>query len=107
MDAQLELAIVVSDSGEAAACVTKYRTSVPLVVVTSQASVAAHCSLHFGQRGLLVSAEAMAGPAAPLVDAAVAWTKAQGIYKPGRIAVMHGFGSADISSSAMIKIMDV
>jgi|LauGreDrversion2_5_1035112.scaffolds.fasta_scaffold106796_1 pyruvate kinase len=107
-DAQLELVVVVSDSGEAARVVTKYRPSVPLIVITSQAAVAANCALNFGQRGMLVEGEALSGAAASLTARAVEWAKNQGIYKPGRIAVMHGGSKkADISNSAMIEILSV
>ena len=100
--------MVVSDDGEAANIVTKYRPNVPLVVVSSQASVAAQCSVNFGQRGLLVDPAAMSGKAEALVARAVEWAKTQGIYKPGRIAVMHGgHGGADITDTAMIQIVDV
>lgn len=50
-DAQLGLAVVVSDSGEAANLVTKYRPTVPLVVVSSQPPVISQRELHFGQVG--------------------------------------------------------
>jgi pyruvate kinase len=68
IDAKLDLAIVVSDSGEAAAVVTKYRPNVPLVVVTSRATVASNSALRFGQQGLLVSQEEIKGDTKELID---------------------------------------
>lgn len=107
-DAQLEMVVVVSDSGEAARVVTKYRPSVPVVVITSRPNIAANCALIFGQRGMLIEADALKGTAASLTARAVEWAKSQGIYKPGRIVVMHGGSKgADISNSAMIEILSV
>jgi hypothetical protein len=50
-DARLGLVVVVSDGGEAANLLTKYRPSVPVVVVTSSPPVAAQREVYFGQVG--------------------------------------------------------
>ena len=54
-----------------------------------------------------MDAATMGGATDTLITRAVEWAKAQGIYKPGRIAVMHGSTAADVDNSAMIKIVDV
>lgn len=54
MDAKLGLAIVLSNSGDAANIVAKYRPNVPQIVVTSQPPVVKQCNLIFGQIGFLV-----------------------------------------------------
>lgn len=51
MDSKLALCLVVSDTGEAANIVTKYRPPVPVMVVSSQPPVVAQRELCFGQVG--------------------------------------------------------
>ncbi len=49
MDSKLALCVVVSDTGEAANAVTKYRPPVPVMVVSAQPPVVAQRELCFGQ----------------------------------------------------------
>jgi len=108
MDAQLAVAVVISDSGEAANVITKYRPSVPLVVVTSKPTVQAQCNLCFGQRGLLVEVEAIQGETEPLIKRAVDWARQSGLFTGSqRAAIMHGTDTADTEKSAILNIIDV
>ncbi len=63
MDAWLGLCVVVSDSGEAANLVAKYRPPVPLVVVSAQPPVVSQREVFFGQVGARETGCMCAGPA--------------------------------------------
>ena len=60
-DAKLGLAVVFSDSGEAANMVTKYRPTVPLVVVSSQPPTITQREVYFGQVRLASCAKPLPG----------------------------------------------
>ncbi|GLC61308.1 hypothetical protein PLESTB_001741900 [Pleodorina starrii] len=113
MDAKLGLCVVVSDSGEAANIVTKYRPPVPLVVVSSQAPVVAQRELHFGQFGYLAPDSVVHGDVSDvrgLVAGVAAFTQAKGLCGDGttlRVAVMTGSASMDVVNNAIVQILDV
>jgi len=108
MDAQLQAAVVVSNSGEAADVVTKYRPDVPVIVATSEESVVLQCKLKFGQYGMLVSRGDI-NSADAIVEMAKTWVRDQGLVSgdSARIAIMHGYETADVRSSAVIRIVAV
>ncbi|GLI64206.1 hypothetical protein VaNZ11_007398 [Volvox africanus] len=113
MDAKLGLCVVVSDNGEAANVVTKYRPPVPLVVVSSQQPVVSQRELHFGQFGYLAPASVVHGDVAQvrgLVAGVAAYTQSKGLCGDGttlRVAVMTGSASMDVAYNAIVQILDV
>ncbi|GFH12677.1 pyruvate kinase, partial [Haematococcus lacustris] len=102
------LAIVVSNNGQAAAVVSKYRPAVPLVVVSTRASTLSQCCLTFGQLGFPATESDLAdlGGAEALVARVRAWAADQGLYKPEqRVLVMHGTVTLDAEHTALIQMV--
>jgi len=88
--------------------VTKYRPDVPVIVATSEESVVLQCKLKFGQYGMLVSRGDI-NSADAIVEMAKTWVRDQGLVSgdSARIAIMHGYETADVRSSAVIRIVAV
>ena len=123
-DAQLSLAVVISDSGAAANIVSKFRPNVPVIVVTSQPNIAAQACLTFGQKGYLVperdfnmggsASGALGRKGGLLVQKAVEWAIEQGILVKvdgvaARVACMTGYSSADTAtdSNAVVSVVEI
>ncbi|PNW83558.1 hypothetical protein CHLRE_05g234700v5 [Chlamydomonas reinhardtii] len=112
MDSKLALCLVVSDTGEAANIVTKYRPPVPVMVVSSQPPVVAQRELCFGQFGYLASDGIVSAPAGDVRDLAadvVADARARGLCgpEPQRVAVMTGSSAMDVVHNAIVQIVEV
>jgi pyruvate kinase len=124
IDAQLSLAVVISDSGAAANIVSKFRPNVPLIVVTSQPNVAAQACLTFGQKGYLVperdfnmggsASGALGHKGGLLIQGAIEWAIQQGILVKvegvvSRVACMTGYSSADTAtdSNAVVSLIEI
>ncbi|EFJ51783.1 hypothetical protein VOLCADRAFT_120419 [Volvox carteri f. nagariensis] len=113
MDAKLGLCVVVSDNGEAANIVTKYRPPVPLVVVSSHQSVVSQREVYFGQVGYLVPETVVHGDIAEvrgLVAGVAAFTQSKGLCGDGttlRVAVMTGSANMDVVYNAIVQILEV
>ena len=75
------LAVVVDDEGEMARFVSKYRTPVPTIVVTSKATLARQAGIYFGQYPMLV--DSLKESASKYVDDAVAFAREGGMFNGG------------------------
>jgi len=92
VDAHASLAVVIDDEGTASRLVSKYRPSVPIVVVTTDAAQARQSKFHFGLYPLVVPEGSMAEASQTegLINQAIAHAKAAGLYVDGPVAILTG-----------------
>jgi len=104
-DAHCQLSVVVTNLPDAVRLVSKYRPQVPVVIVTTDDSLARQCNMNFGCYAQLVESLGSIEGIDELVAGAVEYAKAQGIFSAGPVAVLHGLGQPDVTSKTVSRII--
>ena len=106
MDAAVCAVLTVTESGEAAEIVAKYRPSVPHLVVTSSAALAASFSLYFGAVGVhWDGASAEGADVSGALAAATRVAHARGLQLQGHVSVLHGRDSLAADDEGVLTIV--
>ncbi|KAF6260137.1 hypothetical protein COO60DRAFT_923680 [Scenedesmus sp. NREL 46B-D3] len=104
-DANAQLVVVLSATGQAPRLITKYRPFVPQVVVTNNPVVLREASMHFGQYGMQVAQLEDAGK---LALQAMDWAHAKKLWDGvGPVLVVSGHYEANADMMPTLRVIDV
>lgn len=95
LDGAAEIVVVVSETGRMANMISKFKTSKPILVITTDERTAACTRLGFAQYPCLVEFLGSINDIQSLITKALARAHAMGIYNGGGVAVVHGANEPD------------
>lgn len=104
LDGTVSLVMVVSESGRMASLVSKFKSSVPILVVTTDAHTAACTKVEFAQYPCLIDFFGSSESLPQLIFKAVGTAKQMGIYSSGSVAVVHGANEPDCEIDPVIQV---
>ena len=103
-DVKAKALVVLTESGTTARFVAKYRPSMPIMVVTSNAAVARQASGYY--KNCACTVVPSLGETDAIIKDAIAWTVDRGIAAKGdKIVVV--YGSVNGISTSMMRVMDI
>mmetsp|Transcript_24730 Transcript_24730/g.44560 ORF Transcript_24730/g.44560 Transcript_24730/m.44560 type:complete len:729 (-) Transcript_24730:1196-3382(-) len=112
-DCNAQLIVTLTQSGAAARMVSKYRPSVPQVVVTADEVVGRQASAVFGQYAFVVGGgqtdlEVVEGGVESLVEAAIAFARKKGLWSGEGVGiVIHGAEGVSADFAPMMRVVDL
>jgi pyruvate kinase len=104
MDGTCRMVVVLSETGRMANTIGKFKCPIPLLVVTSEKSVAAGAKINFAQYPYLVEVLGDRDGMADLVKQAVAFAKSEGLYSGGSIVVVHGANEPSAETEPVLQM---
>eukprot|EP00775_Hariotina_reticulata_P004018 gene4018-4268_t len=104
-DANAQLVVVISATGESPRLISKYRPFVPQVVVTADSEVCRESTIHFGQYGMLVP---LLSDATELALHAMDWAAEKGLWNGlGGVLVVSGHYEANSDMMPRLQVFEV
>jgi pyruvate kinase len=95
LDGSAKLVIVITETGRIADLVAKFKSSVPIYVVTTDAKVAACSKITFGQYPCLLKQLGTRADINELVKSIVERARGEGLYTSGSVTLVHGANEPD------------
>ena len=95
LDGSAKLVIVITETGNMADLVAKFKSSVPIFVVTTDAKVAACSKITFGQYPCLLEELGSRANIKDLVKNIMERARAAGLYTSGSVTLVHGANEPD------------